>query len=48
MNESIDDAIKAMTEKVKSEGSADHAMKFAQAALNLAYAKQVLGRIGTE
>jgi hypothetical protein len=47
MNEAIDSAIKAIVRKIESGGSADDAMKYAQACLNLAHVKQVVKNVNT-
>lgn len=45
MNEKIDSAIEALTDKAKNEKIPSEAMKFAQAVLNLAHAKATLAAI---
>ena len=42
MHEKLDKAIEKMTEMVAANAQADNAIKFSQAALNLAHAKQIL------
>ena len=42
MEEAIESAIKLLAEKITGDVKADDALKFTQAALNLAHTKQVI------
>ena len=45
MNQAIEAAIKLLSEKITSEVKGDDALKFTQAALNLAHTKETLAAI---
>ena len=42
MNEKIDHALEVLLDKIENSIASEEAMKYAQAALNLAHAKEVL------
>ena len=48
MNEALETAIKLLAEKITNEVKGDDALKFTQAALNLAHTKATLSNISKE
>lgn len=46
MNEKLETAVKILLDKISATSTPDEALRYTQAALNLAHAKQVLSAAG--